>query len=149
MRGVVQRVSRAEVRVDGQSVGRIAAGIVLLLGIHRDDSLADASYIINKTVELRIFPDESGKMNRTLKEMGGELLIVSQFTLYGDCRRGRRPSFTEAMEPGQAQVFYDEILGLARQTGIRVASGEFQAMMDVELINDGPVTILLDSQKRF
>ena len=88
-------------------------------------------------------------MNRTLKEMGGEILIVSQFTLYGDCRRGRRPSFTEAMEPGQAQVFYDEILGLARQTGIRVASGEFQAMMDVELINDGPVTILLDSQKRF
>ncbi len=149
MRGVVQRVSRAEVRVDGRSIGRIAGGIVLLLGIHRDDSLADASYIINKTVELRIFPDESGKMNRTLKDVGGELLIVSQFTLYGDCRRGRRPSFTEAMAPGQAQVFYDDILALARQSGIRVASGEFQAMMDVELINDGPVTILLDSQKQF
>ncbi len=149
MRGVVQRVSRAEVRVDGRSIGRIAGGIVLLLGIHRDDSLADASYIINKTVELRIFPDESGKMNRTLKDVGGELLIVSQFTLYGDCRRGRRPSFTEAMAPGQAQVFYDEILDLARQSGIRIASGEFQAMMNVELINDGPVTILLDSQKQF
>ncbi|MBN2432165.1 MAG: D-tyrosyl-tRNA(Tyr) deacylase [Acidobacteria bacterium] len=149
MRGVVQRVSGADVRVDGESVGRIGPGILLLLGIAADDTPADADYILKKTIELRIFPDSEGKMNRSLLDTGGELLVVSQFTLYGDCRKGRRPSYSHAMEPRAAESMYEEFMKRARQLPLRVQGGEFQAMMDVRLVNDGPVTLLLDSRKVF
>jgi len=149
MRGVVQRVSRADVQVKGDTVGRIGPGILLLLGIAADDTLADAEYILKKTVELRIFPDDEGKMNRSLLDTGGELLVVSQFTLYGDCRKGRRPSYSHAMEPRAAERMYEEFMTLARRLPVTVRGGEFQAMMDVSLVNDGPVTLLLDSRKNF
>jgi D-tyrosyl-tRNA(Tyr) deacylase len=149
MRGVVQRVSEAEVRVDGSVIARIGPGILLLVGIAADDTREDAGHIIKKTAELRIFPDEDGKMNRSLLDTGGELLVVSQFTLYGDCRKGRRPSYSHAMEPRAAEKMYGEFMEMARQLPVVVKGGEFQAMMDVSLINDGPVTLLLDSRKTF
>jgi D-tyrosyl-tRNA(Tyr) deacylase len=149
MRAVVQRVSRAEVRVSGRVTGAIGPGILLLLGIGRDDARADAEHILKKTLELRIFPDDEGKMNRSVVEAGGALLVVSQFTLYGDCRKGRRPSYSDALEPAAAERLYAEFMELAGRSGIPVAGGEFQAMMDVELVNDGPVTLLLDSRKLF
>ena len=149
MRAVIQRVTRAEVTIAGRLAGSIGSGILLLLGIHRDDTLADAASILKKTLELRIFPDQDGKMNLSLLEIGGELLVVSQFTLWGDCRKGRRPSYSDAMEPGAAREFYDRFVELARQSPVRVATGEFGALMDVALVNDGPVTLLLDSRKQF
>lgn len=149
MRAVVQRVSRAAVTVDGRCVGRIGRGILLLVGIGQGDTRDDAEYILNKTLELRIFNDLSDKMNLSIQESGGSLLIVSQFTLWGDCRKGRRPSYSDAMEPRAAAQLYDELIRLARQRPVPVATGEFQAMMDVELVNDGPVTLLLDSRKQF
>jgi D-tyrosyl-tRNA(Tyr) deacylase len=149
VRAVVQRVSRAAVTVDGRCVGQIGRGILLLVGIGQGDTRDDAEYILNKTLELRIFNDLSDKMNLSIQESGGSLLIVSQFTLWGDCRKGRRPSYSDAMEPRAAAQLYDELIRLARQRPVPVATGEFQAMMDVELVNDGPVTLLLDSRKQF
>jgi len=147
VRAVVQRVSRAAVTVDGRCVGRIGRGILLLVGIGQGDTRDDAEYILNKTLELRIFNDLSDKMNLSIQESGGSLLIVSQFTLWGDCRKGRRPSYSDAMEPRAAAQLYDELIRLARQRPVPVATGEFQAMMDVELVNDGPVTLWLDTRQ--
>ncbi|MBP7867670.1 MAG: D-tyrosyl-tRNA(Tyr) deacylase [Acidobacteria bacterium] len=149
MRAVVQRVSEARVSVDGAVEGAIGRGLLLLLGIRGDDTAADAHYILNKTLDLRVFPDAEGKMNRSLREAGGGLLVVSQFTLYGDCRKGRRPSYSDAMDPVRAETAYGEFVRLARETWPDVATGRFQAMMDVHLVNDGPVTLLLDSRKTF
>jgi D-tyrosyl-tRNA(Tyr) deacylase len=150
MRIVVQRVSRAAVRVDGQTVGEIGRGLLVLLGIGREDTDADGDYIIGKILSLRIFHDDEGKMNRSVTDIGGGVLIVSQFTLHGDVRKGTRPSFSGAMPPAEAERFYGRFMEKLRAaTPLKVAEGRFAAMMDVELINDGPVTILLDSQRRF
>jgi len=149
MRAVVQRVRRARVEVNGRQVGAIETGLVVLLGISRDDSERDAEYLLEKILGLRVFPDEAGKMNRNVFEVGGGLLVISQFTLYGDCRRGRRPSFDQAAPPEQAERLYEYFIAQARARGAKVETGIFQAYMLVELINDGPVTILLDSTKLF
>lgn len=150
MRAVVQRVSRATVAVGDREVGAIAAGLVVLLGAGRGDTSADLAYIVDKITHLRIFADAAGKMNRSVVDVGGGVLVVSQFTLYGDARQGRRPAFTEALEPAAARALYDQSLVLLRQAGVAaVESGEFAADMAVELVNDGPVTILLDSRKGF
>lgn len=149
MRSVVQRVSQAQVVVGHQVTGAIAEGLVVLLGIHRTDTEQDLAWMVDKIVHLRIFDDERGVMNRSLADIRGELLIVSQFTLHGDCRKGRRPSWNEAAPPEQARLLYDRFVDLCRQRGIPVQSGVFQAMMHVTLTNSGPVTILLDSHKTF
>jgi D-tyrosyl-tRNA(Tyr) deacylase len=149
MRAVLQRVSRAKVLVDGETVGKIEIGILILLGISREDSEKEAIYILEKMLNLRIFEDFDGKMNLSLLDITGDLLVVSQFTLYGDARRGRRPSFIEAATPEKANFLYEFFVAEARKQIENVATGRFQAMMDVELVNDGPVTILLDSQKLF
>lgn len=149
MRAVVQLVSNASVTVNGVTVGRIGAGLAVLLGVHREDTAADATYLAEKIVNLRIFPDERGLMNRSLLEQEGELLVISQFTLFGDCRKGRRPSFSQAAPPGQARELYERFCQAADAQGGRVATGEFQAMMEVSLTNSGPVTLLLDSRKLF
>jgi D-tyrosyl-tRNA(Tyr) deacylase len=149
MRAIVQRVTRAKVTVDDQLVGEIGKGLVVLLGIARDDTKLDAAYLAEKITALRIFDDDEGKMNLSVKEVNGGVLIVSQFTLYGDVRRGLRPSWIEAAAPEVAGPLYDFFV---RQTGTlisEVATGSFRAMMQVELVNDGPVTILLDSKKLF
>jgi D-tyrosyl-tRNA(Tyr) deacylase len=148
MRLVLQRVDRASVLVSDSTVGTIGPGILALLGISRDDSTQDADYLIEKILHLRIFPDAEGKMNLSLLDTGGGLLVVSQFTLYGDCRKGRRPSFDRAAPPADAQALYDYFVGAARRAPIPVQTGVFQAMMKVQLVNDGPVTILLDSDDR-
>ena len=149
MRGVVQRVSRASVTVDGEITGSIGRGILLLLGVAAGDSEKEAGYLLEKTLNLRIFEDSEGKMNLSLLDIGGELLVVSQFTLYGDTRRGRRPSFIEAAPPEKANSLYEYFVAEARKQVQKVETGRFQAMMDVELVNDGPVTILIDSEKGF
>lgn len=149
MRAVVQRVSRAEVRVDGEVVGRIGQGLLVLVGAGQGDSESDAAYLADKVLGLRIFSDEAGQMNRALGEVGGALLVVSQFTLYGDCRKGRRPSFVEALAPEPAEALYRSFVERARQSGLPVETGRFRAMMQVELVNDGPVTLLVDSRKVF
>ncbi|MBI3951745.1 MAG: D-tyrosyl-tRNA(Tyr) deacylase [Acidobacteria bacterium] len=149
MRAVVQRVTSAEVRVGGAVVGRINRGLLVLLGVGAEDTEADADYLAEKIAYLRIFEDEEDKMNRSLMDVGGEMLVVSQFTLYGDCRRGRRPSYSSAAPPEQANQLYQYFVAKIRQYGVKVETGVFQEMMDVELINYGPVTILLDSQKGF
>jgi len=149
MRAVVQRVTRASVTVDGQNIGEIGNGLVVLLGIARDDTKVEAAYLVDKIANLRIFDDEAGKMNLSVKDTNGGLLIVSQFTLYGDVRRGLRPSWIDAAPPEVAEPLYDFFVRQARATIDDVATGKFQAMMQVELINDGPVTILLDSKKLF
>ena len=149
MRAVVQRVSSAHVAVDGQTVGAIGAGLVVLLGVAEGDSGADVTYMADKIVNLRIFEDAAGKMNRSLLETGGALLAVSQFTLLGDCRKGRRPSFIEAARPEEGKRLYDAFCDAVRTFGVRVETGRFQAMMQVALVNDGPVTILVDSRKVF
>ena len=149
MRAVVQRVTEAKVEVAGEVVGEIGIGLLLLLGVARDDSGQDADYIADKAANLRIFDDDEGKMNRSLVDVGGGMLVVSQFTLYGDARRGRRPSYAEAAAPENANALYEYFIGRLRQQGIRVETGVFQAMMRVSLTNDGPVTILLDSRKEF
>lgn len=146
MRAVVQRVSRAAVRVGGETIGQIDRGLLLLLGIGKTDAEADADWMINKLLNLRIFADENDKMNRSVTDIGGEILVVSQFTLYGDLRKGSRPSFSHAMPPADAEKFYNGFMAKLRQnTPLKVAEGRFAAMMDVELVNDGPVTIVLDS----
>jgi len=149
MRGVVQRVSRAKVTVDGVVSGAIDDGILLLLGVGRQDDEASADYMLNKTVNLRIFEDEEGRMNRSVLDTGGGLLVVSQFTLHGDVRKGLRPSFIKAADPGEAERLYDYFLQMAKTRLANVAAGTFRAMMDVELVNDGPVTILIDSEREF
>src|SRR6185503_13739176 len=149
MRAVVQRVTRAKVTVDGEIVGEIKQGLVVLLGVARDDSPADVEYLASKVVALRIFDDEAGKMNRSVKDIDGGVLVVSQFTLYGDVRRGLRPSWIDAAAPEVAEPLYDFFVRQARTFVSEVATGSFRAMMQVELVNDGPVTILLDSRKLF
>ena len=146
MRAVVQRVKSAEVYVEGRLSGKIGGGLLVFVGVGKGDGENDVSYMTSKLPELRIFEDASGKFNLSLRERGGEILIVSQFTLYGDCRRGRRPSFTEAEEPTAAKNLYNRLIDKLRDQGIPVETGEFQAKMDVHLINDGPVTLLLDSK---
>lgn len=149
MRAVVQRVSRAQVTVEGRVTGAIERGFVVLVGVARTDAAADAAYLAEKIANLRVFDDEAGKMNRSLNEVGGKVLAISQFTLYGDCRKGRRPSFDEAApaEPGRAlyETFLDELTA----RGVAVSTGVFQARMQVELVNEGPVTLLLDSRRLF
>jgi D-tyrosyl-tRNA(Tyr) deacylase len=147
MRLVVQRVSRASVLVNGNVVGSIGSGFLVLLGIGKQDTSADAEYLVEKVLGLRVFPDNAGKMNLDLKEIGGSLLLVSQFTLYGDVKKGRRPSFDRAADPELARRLYQYFADFARSRGVRVETGTFQAMMEVELVNDGPVTILCDSEK--
>ena len=149
MRAVVQRVAEAAVRVEGDLVGQIGPGLAVLLGVGRGDSEADADALVDKVANLRVFPDAAGVMNRSLLEVQGQLLVVSQFTLYGDARKGRRPSYLEAAAPEEAKRLYRYYVERARQAGLSVAEGVFQAMMDVTLVNQGPVTILLDSRKGF
>ena len=149
MRAVIQRVSRARVRVAGATSGDIGPGLLVLLGVGRGDTPGEADSLLDKIVNLRIFEDGEGKMNLSLREVGGELMVISQFTLYADCRKGRRPSFTDAAPPAEAQKLYDDFVAAARARGFQVATGVFQAHMEVELVNSGPVTILLDSSKVF
>ena len=149
MRAVIQRVRSASVTVDGVVVGRIARGVVVLVGIGQGDGAADVAYVARKVRGLRLFEDEEGRLNRSLTEVGGAALVVSQFTLYGDCRRGRRPSFDAAAPPPAARAVYEALVGALRDDGTHVATGVFQAMMDVSLVNDGPVTVLLDSRREF
>jgi D-tyrosyl-tRNA(Tyr) deacylase len=149
MRAVVQRVSRGEVRVEGQVVGAVARGLVVLLGVARDDGEADARAMADKLAGLRVFEDAAGKMNLALHQVGGGLLVVSQFTLLGDARQGNRPGFTEAAPPEAADALYQRTCALLRAKGLPVATGIFRADMAVELVNDGPVTILLDTRKLF
>jgi len=149
MRVVLQRVSRAKVSVDGETVGEIGKGILVLLGISSTDTEKEAIYLLEKTLNLRIFEDAAGKMNLSLLNIKGELLVVSQFTLYADVRKGRRPSFIEAAAPEKANPLYEFFVAEAVKQVKKVATGRFQTMMDVELVNDGPVTILIDSKKLF
>jgi D-tyrosyl-tRNA(Tyr) deacylase len=150
MRAVIQRVSRAQVTVDGQVTGAIDRGLLVLLGAGQGDTDADLAYVVDKVVNLRIFPDDEGKMNRSVLDLGGGVLAVSQFTLYGDVRKGRRPSFIDALEPVAAKALYEQALVALRAAGVaRVEAGVFAADMRVELVNDGPVTILLDSKRAF
>jgi D-tyrosyl-tRNA(Tyr) deacylase len=147
MRAVVQLVSKASVRVKEKQISQIGPGLLVLLGVHRDDTEKDASMLAEKIANLRVFPDQDKLMNLSILDVGGDMLVVSQFTLYGDCRKGRRPSYSSAAPPGLANRLYELFMEETRKTGITVASGEFQAMMDVELVNQGPVTLLLDSTK--
>jgi len=149
MRAVVQRVSQASVSVDGKTTGSISKGLVVLLGIRTSDGEKEAQWLADKIVNLRIFEDDDGKMNRSLADIDAEMLIVSQFTLYGDCRKGRRPGYSNAAPPDVAEPLYGKFIELVNMHGIRTASGKFQAMMDVSMVNSGPVTLLLDSDKSF
>ncbi|MDP4091454.1 MAG: D-aminoacyl-tRNA deacylase [Bacillota bacterium] len=149
MRAVVQRVTSSRVMVEEKIVGRIGKGLMVLLGITREDNEGDISYLKDKIINLRIFEDSDGKMNLSLKDVGGELLIVSQFTLYGDCRKGRRPNFMEALSGAEAEVLYNKFVEECRNDGIRLETGVFGANMQVHIENDGPVTLLIDSKKNF
>ena len=149
MRACVQRVSRARVTVKGRVTGQIDKGLLVLLGVAQADTEADARYLAEKIAGLRIFEDEAGKMNRSLQEVSGAMLVVSQFTLLGDCRRGRRPSFSGAAQPKLAVELYEAFVGWVRRAGVEVQCGRFREYMQVELVNDGPVTLLLDSGKLF
>ena len=149
MRAVVQRVRRAQVTVDGETVGSIRSGLLVLLGVEKQDDEPDAAYLVKKTAGLRIFQDDAGKMNTSVIDAGGAVLVVSQFTLFGDCRKGRRPSFDQVAPPEQADALYQKYVRGLRAEGLQVETGVFRAMMEVELTNDGPITILLDSKKSF
>jgi D-tyrosyl-tRNA(Tyr) deacylase len=149
MRAVVQRVKRAEVRVEEEVVGQIGAGLVVLVGVGKDDAQASGEVLAERIANLRVFDDEQGRMNRSLLETGGQALCVSQFTLYGDCRKGRRPSYDQAAPPERALLLYESFIQSLRSLGIRTETGRFRAMMEVELTNDGPVTLLLDSDRLF
>lgn len=148
VRAVLQRVSTARVTVDGQQIGAIGTGLLVLLGIATTDREADADWLLDKLIDLRIFENEGGKFDRSLVDINGELLVVSQFTLFADTRKGRRPSFTDAARPEQAIPLYERFVARARARGLGVQAGEFGAHMQVELVNDGPVTIILDTQER-
>ncbi len=149
VRAVVQRVTKAEVRVDGAVVGRVGRGFLVLVGAADDDGEDDARLLAEKIVGLRVFPDAEGQMNLALADVAGGLLVVSQFTLLGDCRKGRRPSFAKAMAPAPAEQLYEKFVAMLRGSGVPVETGRFRAMMEVELLNDGPVTLLLDSKRVF
>lgn len=149
MRAVLQRVSRARVGVAGETVGAIGTGLLVLLGVEAGDSDQDAAALADKTAGLRIFEDADGKMNRSVQDIGGAVLVVSQFTLLGDCRKGRRPGFSAAAPPALAVPLYEKFVAELRRKGLEVATGVFQASMEVELVNQGPVTLLLDSRKAF
>ena len=149
MRAVIQRVSTARVIIEGKEYSRIGAGILVLLGVEKQDNLEDAEVLARRIIELRIFKDEAGKMNRAITDVGGQILVVSQFTLLGDCRKGRRPSFDPAAPPDIARMMYERFVNEIDALGVTVATGVFQAMMNVELTNQGPVTFILDSRKRF
>lgn len=149
MRCVVQRVNRAHVSINNQVISSIGKGILVFLGIEKKDSNTDADYLLEKVVNLRIFEDSEGKMNLSLHDIAGEMLVVSQFTLLGDCRKGRRPSYIRAEEPTKAKNLYEYFMGRAREKVSHVREGEFQAMMEIGLFNDGPVTLLIDSRKEF
>ena len=149
MRAVLQRVSQARVRVDGQVTGEIGTGLLALVGVARTDDEAAAAQLAEKIAGLRVFNDEQGKMNRSLEEVGGAVLAISQFTLYGDCRKGRRPSFDRAAPAEQARALYEAFVAALRRLGVLVETGVFQAMMDVELVNAGPVTLLVDTDHQF
>ncbi len=149
MRAVVQRVKKAEVKVNKRVVGSIDKGVLIFLGVAKEDSEKDCEYLANKIAHLRIFPDDQKPMNKSLIDVGGSALVVSQFTLLGDCRKGRRPSFTEAAEPEKAKELYNKFIEILKGMNIHVETGIFQEMMEVHLINDGPVTMLLDSKKLF
>ncbi len=148
MRAVLQRVTNGSVDVQGSTVGSIQKGLVVLLGVSKLDTAAEADYLVDKLLGLRIFPDAEGKMNRSVVEVGGALLVVSQFTLYGDCRKGRRPSFDDAAPPEQAKLLYEYFVERARQRNLQVETGVFQASMVVHIVNDGPVTFVIDSADR-
>lgn len=149
MRSVVQRVKKAAVRVDEETVGQISAGFLVLLGVGENDTEADVSWMVEKIVGLRVFEDAEGKMNLSLLDVQGEVLLVSQFTLYGDCRKGKRPSFSTAAPPEQACALFAQAVAAMRAKGLKVETGVFQADMEVALVNNGPVTLLLDSEKKF
>lgn len=149
MRAVIQRVTGGKVSVSAETVGQIGPGLVVFIGVGQDDTDVDAEYLANKIAGLRIFEDSAGKMNLSATETDGEILLVSQFTLYGDCRKGRRPGFSEAAVPEEANRLYERVAELLADLGLRVATGRFQAHMLVEIANDGPVTLLLDSRKNF
>ena len=146
MRALLQRVTQARVMVDGSVVGEIGAGLLILLGVAKPDTAANAEFLVDKILNLRIFADTAGKMNLSLLDVHGELLVVPQFTLYGDCRKGRRPGFDAAAPAEQARALYESFVDLARRSGLRVETGVFQAHMDVALVNDGPVTLLLETE---
>jgi D-tyrosyl-tRNA(Tyr) deacylase len=146
MRAVIQRVKKSSVKAGNEIVGQIGKGLLVLLGVARDDTAKDADYLANKIINLRIFEDPDGKMNRSLLETGGELLVVSQFTLLADCRKGRRPSFIEAAEPQKATDLYETFVDRVREKGVKLQTGRFRAMMEVALINDGPVTLIIESR---
>ena len=149
MRAVVQRVTSASVEVDGAIVGAIGPGLLVLIGVSRDDAKADGDWIASKIRDLRIFDDQAGRMNRSVADVGGRVLVVPQFTLYGDCRKGRRPSFDAAAPPEAGQALYDEVVRALHAAGLHVETGVFRATMRVALVNDGPVTLLLDSRRGF
>ncbi len=149
MRAVVQRVKEAKVEIDGSVVGQISKGLLIFLGVAEKDTEKECEYMANKIINLRIFPDENDLMNLSLLDTKGAALVVSQFTLWGDCRKGRRPSFIEAARPEKANRLYEHFISLVKDKGVTVATGRFQEMMDVHLVNDGPVTILIDSSKNF
>ena len=149
MRAVVQRVKEAKVMVEGKTVGEIGQGLLVFLGVEHNDEIQDAEYLVSKIISLRIFKDSAQKFNLSLIDVKGAMLVVSQFTLLGDCRKGRRPSFSDAASPEKARELYEYFISSVARGNVPVASGEFQAMMDVSLVNDGPVTMLLDSKKRF
>ena len=148
MRAILQRVSRAEVRIDGRAVGSIARGFVVLLGVAQNDTEADAAFLADRTLGMRVFADDAGKMNLALDAVGGALLVISQFTLLADTESGRRPSFIRAASPQEARRLYEHFVSLARKRNVKVETGEFGATMEVDLVNDGPVTIMLDSRNR-
>ena len=149
MRAVVQRVSSASVEINTSTAGKIGKGILVLLGVSNQDTEKEVRFMADKVINLRIFPDKEDKMNLSAKDVDGEILVVSQFTLYGDCRKGRRPSYNDAAMPEKAKELYNLFVDTIKESGLKIATGEFQAMMQVSLVNDGPVTILLDSEKQF
>jgi len=147
MRAVIQRVNKASVSVEGKTIGSIGRGLVVLLGVGKDDTEDDLKYMVDKTINLRIFEDDAGKMNLSALDTRAEILAVSQFTLYGDCRKGRRPSFTDAAPPDKGKEYYDRYVSLLKETGLTVATGDFGAYMAVDIYNDGPVTLIVDSRR--
>ena len=149
MRAVIQRVEEAEVTVEGATVGEISKGLLVLLAVEASDGLQDLTFLKKKILNLRVFEDEQGKMNLSLRDVGGSVLMVSQFTLYGDSRKGNRPSYSRAAPPTRAKEIYDELIKQLRQEGVTVEAGKFQAMMKVALINDGPVTLIVDSNRQY